>query len=78
MKKTFPSTISFISDVLMKKPFPSTRVILKCNEKTTRRKLCKINELVCIIPFSIRLNIRTEADSVLLAENFGKNDNKEK
>jgi hypothetical protein len=25
-----------------------------------------------------RLNIRTEAGSVLLAENFGKNDNKEK
>jgi len=25
-----------------------------------------------------RLNIRTEAVSVLLAENFGKNDNKEK
>ena len=62
----------------MKKPFPSTRVILKCNEKTTRRKLSKINDFVSIILFLIRLNIRTEADSVLLAENFGKKENKEK
>ena len=54
------------------KPFPSTRVILKCNEKTTRRKLCKINDFVFIILFLIRLNIRTEADSVLLAENSAK------
>ena len=60
------------------KPFPSTRVILKCNEKTTRRKLCKINDFVFIILFLIRLSIRTETGSVLLAENFGKNDNKEK
>jgi hypothetical protein len=42
------------------------------------RKLCKINDFVFIILFLIRLNIRTEADSVLLAENFGKNENKEK
>ena len=41
-------------------------------KKTIKRKLCKINELVCIIPFFIRLNNWTEADSVLLAENFGK------
>lgn len=36
------------------------------------RKLCKINDFVFIILFLIRLNIRTEADSVLLAENSAK------
>ena len=46
--------------------------------KKNRRKLCKINDFVFINLFLIRLNIRTEAGSVLLAENVGKNENKEK
>ena len=47
-------------------------------KKMTQCKFCKINEFVCVHDHFFRLYKRTETNSVLLAEKFGKNDNKEK
>jgi len=74
MKKRFPSTIVLLSFNEKKHSRQQWLYRIQLHEKKTQRKLCKINGFVCTHHLFFRLNKRTETNSVLLAENVGKNE----